>query len=232
MSATYPNGIFAWTPKVDLVTEVDANDVNSMATEIQGIETIVGTTPQIEPSPPVGSAITYATMSSRLSAAMNNANLPVAVLTNAKGFFINAGQQIYNTYTRTYDPYGIFNGSDVTVPVGGYWSIDVMQRWNQHGNNFRGGNAMFLILNGNTTAFLDGDIWSWDDFFGDSQYNYAANVVAANGWTKVNWEGLLNKGDRLQLLSINQTFCPGIQVTNMTLHTHCIKTISGSFTSG
>lgn len=229
MSATYPNGIFAWTPKQDLVTEVDANDVNSMATEIQGIETIIGTTPQIESSPPVGSAITYATMSSRVSAAMNNANLPVAVLTNAKGIFINAGQQIFNTYTKTYDPYGIFNGSDMTVPCNGYWSIHADQKWNQHGNNFRGGNVLFLYLNG---SWISADIWDWSAAFANTEYNYATNVFNSNGYTRVSWEGLLHQGDRVQLLSANSTFCPGIQITNMTLHTHCVKTISGTFTSG
>jgi len=227
--AIYPGGIFQWTPRQDFVSVADANDVNLLATEVQGVETTVGTNPQIEPSPPTGSAVTYGTLSSRVTDAMNNAQMPIAVLTNAKGFFINAGQQVFNTYQQTFDPYGIWNGQDMTVPVNGYWSIHADQKWNQKGNNFRGGNVLFLYLNG---SWISADIWEWSTAFADAQYNYATNVFQSNGYTRVTWEGLLHKGDRIQLLSANSTFCPGIQITNMSLHTHCVRTVSSTFTSG
>lgn len=227
--ATYPGGIFQWTPRVDVTNIVFANDPNSLATEIQGVETTIGTNPQIEASPPAGSAVTYATLSARVSAANNNSNIPYAVLKNIAGFFINAGQQKFNTYNTVSDPYGIWNGQDLTIPCAGYWSLHADQKWNQHGNNFRGGNVLFLYLNGNWIA---SDIWDWSAAFGNTQYNYASNVFQSNGYTRLAWEGLLNKGDRIQILSANSTFCPGIQITNMSLHTHCVRTVSGSFQSG
>src|ERR1700733_10283842 len=139
MASIYPNAIFGWVPRIDQVNIVFANDPNTIATEIQGIETVIGTNPPIETQPPVGSNITYPTMSARLSAAMNNANLPYAVLTG-NNFFINQGQQLFNSYRATQDPYKMYNGQDITIPCNGYWSVHADQKWNQGPNEFRGGN--------------------------------------------------------------------------------------------
>lgn len=230
--AVYPGGIFAWNPRVDQVNTVFANDPNTLATEVQGIEATVGTNPQIEPAPPVGVSVTYATLSSRVTDAMNNAQMPYVILSNPSGFFIAQGAQQFNVYQVVQDPSRIWNGSDITIPCNGYWSVRADQKWNQHGNNFRGGNVLFLVLNGNKTAFLDAQIWDWSAAFANSQFNYASNVFQSNGYSRVAWEGLLHKGDRLQILSANSTFCPGIQVTNMTLKAHCVRTVTGNFVSG
>lgn len=230
--AIYPGGIFGWTPRIDQVNTVFANDPNTLATEIQGIEATIGTNPQIESAPLVGNPVTYATMSARLSAANQNANLPFFVFANSPGFFIQAGAQQFNTYQVVLDSFKAWNGSDVTIPCNGYWSIRADQKWNQRGNNFRGGNVLFLILNGNKTAFLDAAIWDWSAAFGNTQFNYATNVFLSNGYSRVQWEGLLHQGDRIQFLSANSTFCPGIQVTNMTARGHCVRGVSGNFVSG
>jgi hypothetical protein len=229
MAAVYPSGIFPWIPRVNQQNTVFAADPNTLATEIQSIESTVGVNPQIESQPPAGSAVTYPTMSNRLSAAMNNALLPAASLINAKGFFINAGQQLFNSYTQNYDPYTIWNGQDGTIPCNGWWSIHADQRWNQQGNKFNGQNILFLYLNG---AWIDMQIWDWSAAIAANNYKYPANVLASNGWTALDWQGLLHKGDRIQMLSANGTFCPGIQVTNLTLKLSCQRTISTSFTSG
>ena len=40
--------------------------------------------------------------------------------------------------------------------------------------------------------------------------------------------GLLHAGDRIQMLSANATYCPGLQVTKMSLKAFCHRTIAGS----
>jgi hypothetical protein len=231
MPATYPNGIFQWVPRIDQSSTAFAKDPNTLATEVQAVEATVGVTPQIESSPPAGSAVTFATMSARLSASMNNQLLPVCAMTNTAGFFINAGQQLFNSYTQNYDPYKIWNGQDGTIPVNGWWVIRADQRWNQKGNKFNGQNILFLYLNG---AWIDMQIWDWSTAIAANNYKYPANVLQSNGWSQICWEGLLHKGDRVQILSANGTFCPGIQVTNCTLKLACMQTIptTVSFKSG
>jgi hypothetical protein len=212
---------------VDQTTIADANDVNSLATEVQGIETIVGVNPQIEGNPPTGSQVTYSTMGNRVSDAANNNLLPYVVLQNSSGFFINAGKQTYNTYTQQTDPFQIWNGQDITIPCNGYWSVYADQKWNQKGNNFRGGNVLFMYLNG---SWIVAEIWDWSANFANTAYNYATNIFNSNGYSRINWEGLLHKGDRIQMLSANSTFCPGIQVTNMSLKAMCHRTIASTQT--
>jgi hypothetical protein len=223
MAAIFPSGIASWVNRINNVNVVWAADPNFLATEIIAIETYIGENPQIEPSPPIGKAVTYSSLSARVTAAMNNANMIGVSMLNDHGFFIQAGQQLFNSYPFVrYDPYKIWNGTDLTIPVNGWWSIRADQRWNQKGNNFHGQNILFLYVNG---AWVDMEIWDWSNTIAANPYNYPANVLASNGWTKLVWMGLLHKGDRVQLLSANGTFCPGIQVTNCTLKAVCLQTL-------
>jgi hypothetical protein len=227
--AVYPNSVFPWTARRNNLDVVWAADPNSLASEIQAIESIIGTNPNVEPNPPTGSALTYSTMSARVTDAMDNNNLPYSWLRNSKGFFINAGQQIFNSYNTQQDPYNIWNSVDGTIPCSGWWTISATQKWNQLGNNFRGGNVQFLLVNGNV---VESDIWNWDTFFAIPHEDYASSVLASNGQTHVFWQGLLHKGDRIQSQSINNTFCPGIQVNDCHLRLMCNRVVSGTFTSG
>jgi hypothetical protein len=230
----YPNGIFTWNPRIDDVNIVFANDPNQLATEIQGVETIIVTSPQKEQSPPAGNTVTFATMSSRLSAAMGCQLMPYVSLANSNGFFIAQGAQAFNHYGKILDPYNMWNGSDITVSTSGWWSVRADQKWNQHGNNFYGLNILFLYLNG---SVIDFDMWDWSTAIAANlggHFSALTNVVGSNGWSKLTWEGALHAGDRLQILSANATFCPGIQITNMTLKARCQQVFPSTvtFTSG
>lgn len=243
--AIYPNSIFPWTDRQNNIDVVWAADPNELADEIQAIEAAIGTNPNVETSPPTGGSVTYQTLSSRVSDAQNNALLPYAHLQGGN-FFIGAGQTIINTYNKNIDPYNMWNGTDGTIPCNGWWFISAEQKWNQQGNNFYGGNAQFLMLNGNV---IESDIWNWDAQFATFGFpvefgiatvtpseggtrQFAAAILGANGFTHVFWQGLLKAGDRIQSMSINNTFCPGISVTSVHLKMYCARTIQGSFTSG
>jgi hypothetical protein len=228
-TAVYPNSVLSWTPRIDQVNIIYANDPNSLALEVQAIEATTGTTPQIESSPPAGSNVNYATLSSRVSAANNNALSPYCSVVNTPGFFCNQGAQNFNHYSaQVLDPYGIWNGTDLTIPCNGWWTIRTDQKWNQHGNNFGGCNHHFLYCNG---GWIDHDLWNWDAIADSGSY-WPANIISTYGWTKIRWEGLLHKGDHIQVLSANSTNCPGLQITNLTLKAFCHRTISTSFVSG
>ena len=227
-TAVYPGNVLSWTPRIDEVNVVFANDPNTLAVEVQAIESTVGTTPQIESSPPAGSPVTYPTLSSRVSAAMNGALLPFVSVNNSAGLFLTHGQQSYNHYpAQIVDPYNIWNGSSLTIPCSGWWTIRSDQRWSQQGGNFGGCNHHFMYCNGN---WFDHDHWNWGDR--GTSPGWPDNVFNGDGWTKIRWEGLLNKGDIIQILSVNSTSCDRIKIYNMSLKVFCHRTISTPFISG
>jgi hypothetical protein len=232
-TAVYPNGIVQWTPRTDQVNVIYANDVNTLAVELGAVESTVGTQPQIENAAPVAGNIPYATMGARLSAAMNGANLPACVVLNTPGIFVGSGKQVFNTYTtQEYDPYKIWNGQDLTIPCNGYWSIRADQKWNQGANEFVGLNILFLYLNG---TWIDSAQWDWTAWLNTplALRTQASNDLGSQGWSLIHWEGLLHKGDRIQMLSANATYCPGLQVTKMSLKAMCHRTITNTtFVSG
>lgn len=218
--ATYPNSIFFWTPRIDQQNIVFANDPNTLANEIVAIESTLGTNPHKEKHPPTGTGYTYRSVDSRISAANGNWDMPWATF-YGPNFFIGQGQSLYNTYKPYNDAYGIWNGKDVTIPATGWYNIYAAQKWNQHGNNFRGGNVLVLYWNG---QFIDAAIWDWDNFFGDTSFHYVQQVYQAQGFSRINFGSFFTKGDHLQFLSVNSTFCPGIEVTNIFMSIQCTRT--------
>jgi hypothetical protein len=217
--ATYPNSIFFWQPRIDQQNIVFANDPNTLANEIIAVEQVVGVNPQTEKHPPIGTGYTYRTLDSRVSAAMANLEMPFAEFT-ANQFFINQGAQMFQTYRPAYDPFGIFDGQCATIPTTGWWQITAGQKWNQQGDNFIGGNAQFLFING---AWVTAEIWEWDNFFGNPAYHFASNITSANGFTRIFWQGVLNKGAKVQMLAVNSTFCPGINVNDIYMTLYCSR---------
>jgi hypothetical protein len=231
-TSVYPTGVIQWTPRINCVDIVWANDPNSLANELVAIETTVGINPQIEKSPPTSAAgptVAYNTVDKRISDAMNNNLLPYTYLKGVD-FWIPDGAQHFNVYTPTLDPYNMYNGQDITIPCDGYWSVFGNQRWNQQGDSFVGLNMNFLYINGDWRHV---DYWNWSDVIGDdpfSFYTFPSNVMQSNGYTNLAWEGLLHAGDRIQVLSANVTFCPAILVNNIELKMSCIRTFPSSTT--
>src|SRR5580692_11090897 len=125
----YPNGILSWTDRTDDVNEVDANDVNTLASDLISVETTLGTTVEIEPSPPVGTPITYSSASARITDAMNNRQMPVSSLVSNSAVVGNTTTGVMNKYVVAYDPYGVYNGNDITIPSDGWWYISASQIW-------------------------------------------------------------------------------------------------------
>ena len=147
---------------------------------------------------------------------------------NDPGFSIKGGQQVFNSYNVVKDPYNIWNGQDATIPCSGYWSISAKQRWSQQSSQYNGADFLFLYVGG--AAHLDGvGMWSWTDALDNKNYNYPANVLNGQGWTQIHWEGLLQKGDRIQVMSASATNCPSSQITEMTFHAMCHRTLDFNF---
>jgi hypothetical protein len=227
----FPNGILSWTDRVDEVNVVFAIDPNSLAADLISVENTLGTNPQIEPSPPLGTPITYPSVSNRITDAMNCAQMPVCSLTQAQLQCPNTSGGIFNPYRVAYDPYRCFNGTDFTCPADGWWVITTTQTWSwwnvgysHHGICFNGLSNILCdhLINwefpGNDT--FDGIPGRWQQFGLRPMTSY------------LTWQGLCHAGDRFSGLSENGTTNASQVITGLTLKACMVKGVAGNFTSG
>lgn len=253
VQAVYPNGIFPWIDRVDQQDIVFAEDVNPLASEIEAIETTIGTTPNVEPRPPQGGTpITYPSISSRISDAMNNTQLPVVSLGNPTFTCHNSSPGLLFPWFVHFDPFNCYNGTDITAPASGWWIVTATTQWSWWNDGF---SHHMLCLNGFDNIMHE-EFLDWEFSGNNVPINPSYEVVdgqivpVAAGtpfsftqprwWqfgkrsrkTTVTWQGLLNKGDRLSVLGENGTSNPGHVLNNMSFKAIMIKSVSGNFVSG
>lgn len=239
VQAVYPAGVFPWVDRVDQQDIVFAEDVNPLAAEIEAIETNVGTTPNVESSPPNGGqAITYPTLSSRVSDAMDNAQLPICTLGSPSFTCPNNTSGSLIPHQRRFDPFNCYNGTDFTAVASGWWVVTGTMVWDWWSDGY---SEHRLCLNG-FNNYIDCHSLDWE--FSGNQIPQAEifpqPIVTPRWWefgkrpkgTSVTWQGLLNKGDRLSMLAENGTSNPGHTITNVSFKAIMIRTVSGNFTSG
>lgn len=235
----YPDGIFPWTDRVDQQDIVFAEDVNPIVAEIESIENTIGTTPNIEPSPPQGGGpVTYSSISSRITAAMDNSNLPVVSLGNSSFTCPNDSSGTLIPWQIRFDPFNCYNGTDVTAPASGWWIVTANHSWNWWNDGY---SHHMLCLNGFGNIlheeFVD---WEFSGNLVPVTTQVPSFFITPRWWlfgkrprrTTVTWQGLLNKGDRLSVLAENGTSNPAHVLTGLNFKAIMIKTVSGTFTSG
>lgn len=228
VKSVFPNGIFNWTDRVNEVNIVFANDTNSLAAEVISVENTLGENPQIEKSPPAGgNDISYTSVDARISDAMNNAQMPAVFLQKDLLQLDNVSGGILNTYDVAYDPFGMHNGIDVTVPVFGWWIVDTFQTWGYWNDGYV--HHMFAIDGLNN--IVSEDLVDWE-FSGNIALKTPNSVNLNNitggtttpvsqvnpgglpRWlqygkrsriTRTFWQGLAYKGQRFSVYSENGT---------------------------
>lgn len=229
----YPNAILSWTDRVDGVSLDLAEDINTVASDLISVETTLGTNAQKEPNPPTGTAITYSNVSARISDAVNNINMPVSALSAASGIVPNGPAQNINYYFVGYDPYSMYNGTDITIPANGWWVVSSQQFWPWVNNGYT---RNFMTLNG-VSNVIDENLIDWQ---------FSGNVLIANSvgtprwqlfgkrgrWSKLWFQGPLHSGDRISVWSENGTASGVLNISNMSLKAAMSKKITGTFTSG
>jgi hypothetical protein len=211
--AQYPNAFFNWGP--DRVNEVDvdwAADVNGPAAEIIAIENTLGINPQTEKQPVVGPApIAYASVDARISATLNGTGIPVVSLGNDQLMVPNTlnltaatSYGVWNSYSIVnYDPFGMYNGTVITLPATGWWRISAGQRWDWWSTGYH------RLLWWVDDDWWDHDVWHWD-FAGNQPggWWFTDDDIGEQRWThtSITWEGVLTKGKTMRVLSENG--CP------------------------
>lgn len=216
--AVFPNGIVPWTDRIDLVNIVYANDPNTLAAEIGAIETTLGTMPQVETAPPVGTQITYSTVGARIHDVLMGSQWPVCTVTNPS-FNVTNEEHLdphFNGYNSLYDPFGWYNGTDITVKADGWYTITANQTigWWSSGYVY-----MTLAVGGVNVSDMH---WDWD-FPGNGH----------GGWwggrskiMSITWQGIVHSGTRIQVFTENATGKSPMNVTNAYLRVKYDRQVS------
>lgn len=231
--AIYPASIVQWTDRVDELNTVFAEDPNAIAAEVGAIESYLGVNPQIEKLPIIGTTTTYNTVDARLSDMLNGNQIPVLALSSPSQMIDNwqsAGSNYgeWNTYNVNFDPFNMYNGADITIPVAGWWHLTAAQTWDWWSTGFH---AMSLWISG--VQFRQ-DIWQWD--FPGNQVTSIPNYWYKPGDqrpapTSIDWQGVLQAGQRIRILSENG--CPHTphQTSSMSLALSFVRSVASSIPS-
>lgn len=219
VQAIYPKGVVPWVPRKDLVNVVYAADPNTIAAEVGAIETTLGTNPQKETAPPVGSTVVYSTVSGRIHAAVVGSLLPVCTLSNNSFTVSNsAATGSFNTYNVLDDGFGYYNGSDITAQADGWYILSAEERvdW------WSSGYMHVTLYIGNT--WISDDHWSWD--FPENGHGGRWN--GRNHVMSTVWQGVVHKGQRIRVKTENGTGRANIGVSDAFLRASFIRQVSAN----
>lgn len=215
----FPKSTFGWTDRVDQISNVLANDPNSLASEVISMENTLGAMPHVENNPFAGNPVTYSTVGARITDTLHGNQHPYASL-SANPFSVFNGQKSgtkfgqYNVFSVVYDPFKMYNGSDITLPCTGLWHISQDQTWVWYNQGWMG-SAIQVSQN-----IVIGDTWRWN--FPSSGIGSYSNDRFAQ--TKSSWLGLLPKGSRVRVVSENETALNPYPVVNSYLRAYCLRT--------
>jgi hypothetical protein len=216
--AVFPGGIFNWTDRVNYEDIDWAQDPNSLAADLIAVEKTLGVLPQQLANPNAGAPITFANVAQLLDYLASGAQIPVVeiqsaaqLVPNRQGSSTHYGA--YNSYTTSiYDPFALSNGTDVTAPVTGWYTVDAGEFWDWNASGY---NAAHLWVGAGLKAT---NRWDWA-FQGNTQGGYwqAESNVGRPGYTGIHWAGVVNQGQRISVISENGTSNQLATVRNLQL---------------
>jgi hypothetical protein len=216
--AIFPNSILSWTNRVDQVNVIWANDPNTLAAEIIAIENTLGVTPQVEENPYAGNPITYNSVGARISDVLAGNQMPYcSVSVSQDAVYNNQGPGTFfghvNTFQKIYDPFGFYNGSDITIQASGLYLITGSQQWGWHDSGYL---RHSLYCGG---VWFAGMRWDWN--FADFGPAFYEPSRPAN--TSFTWLGPLAAGTRVQVISENGTSFNPFPISNSWMRLYCLR---------
>jgi hypothetical protein len=226
----YPNGIFTWTDRVNNVSVDFANDINSTVSDLISVEKTLGTNPQNETGLPSGLSgkVAYSTVSARISDAMTNNQLPYGSVVSTTNTVANNNGGQLNNYIQEWDPGNLWNGTDITIPCDGWYSVVSTQKWPWWSEGY---SYHAFYVNG-TSNLLGDDLIDWG-FSGNATITptFGPNLPRWQQFgkrsrvTHIPWQGRLHKGDRISTTSENGTTNSVVSLIYITLRIHMVRTI-------
>lgn len=219
----YPNAIFSWIDRVDQVNIDFAGDINSVASDLIAVESTLGANPQVESNPPAGGQpVGYPNVSARISDAASAALMPVCILRSGSFIVDNLSSGALTPFNLIYDPYGMFNGTDITITANGWFLFTVHQTWAWWDDGY---SHTYLQTNGNT---VEEDLINWE-FAGNGKDPSDQSIPRWQKFGKrtriahLTWQGRCSPGERISVLAENGTSNTAMQVTYTALHVAMLK---------
>jgi len=219
----YPKSVVPWTDRVDEQDVIFAKDPNSLAAEIISLENTLGTMPHRENAPYTGPAVTYGNVGARISDVLAGSLHPYCSLTaNNFSVFNNQGPGTkfgqYNVFRKNYDPFGYYNGSDITIQASGLYLITATQSWAWNNSGYL---RQDLVI---ANTVVCGDMWQWN-FAGSGPGDYQNNRFATTNFT---WIGGIPAGQRVRVLSENGTSKNPYPVADSWFRAYCLRKLPGN----
>jgi hypothetical protein len=216
----FPKAIFSWTDRVDEISNVFANDPNSLASEIISVEKTLGTNPQNESAPFSGTAVNYSSVNARITDTMLGNQHPYVSLLR-ENFFLTGrdGDGLeavaISTYNRQYDPWNWYNGADVTIGSTGLYLIKARTTWDWFNQGFL---LAHMYINGSD---WESDLWPWEVFSPE----HAPGRYAEGRWatTSLTWVGVLQEGMRVTVGLENGTNKSPYKIINNDLRVYTLR---------
>lgn len=221
IKAVYPNGIVPWSNRVDRLNTVYAVDPNTLAAEVVAIQSTIGTNPQIESSTPVGTKVVYATVNARIHDVQMGNQLPAITVTAPTFSVKNDGVLHTNSYPNTsFDPMSLANGIDFTVKAPGWYRVWAKQRYFWAASGF----VMVKLTVGSNV--VDEDFWSWDF----SENKPGGNWHNQPKMLSVMYEGVIQRGQRVSVTSVNSSNLTLLQVDQAVLKLSWVRSVPSNVT--
>lgn len=228
MAAAYPKSLLNWTNRLNSQT-VFAADPNTLAAEIDAIETAIGVMPMNEPLPLTNAVATYPTMSARLTAAYLQSGHPYVEASSA-GFnlpHVNGGTGLqFNPGfpTRPTGPpgtvYPAYFGvsGNITIQDTGVWLINAHQVWDYAG---QGWVQHVLYVGG---AQVRRSVFNYSMFPSSGSNSYGERFINQYGHTETTWLGRVNAGTLVRVASGNYTNRSPLKVESVSLSAYFLRT--------
>jgi hypothetical protein len=233
-----------WSDRIDNSSVNFAVDVNTLAAEIESVENVIGTNPATENNVPTGLPVKYSNVSQRISDANNNNLLPYSFLSTSSFQVPNNTSGSLAQFKSTLDLYSCYNGTDITIPVNGWWAVSSVSNWTWWNDGY---SHHMLTLNG-SAGIVDESFINWE-FPGNIQavtYSPDGDLIVGNPAelitprflefgtrpvrSSIMWQGALHSGDRLSVYLENGTSNATHTVNTVTLKAFMIRTIPSTVT--
>lgn len=206
MSAAYPKSLLNWTARLNSQT-VFAADPNTLAAEIDAIESAVGTMPMNEPSPLTNAVSTFSSMSQRLSAAYLQSGHPYAEISRSAFPVPHSAVLTFNpgNPTRPTGPPGVFypayisTAGYIQVQDTGVWMVNSNQVWDYATSGWV---QNVLYVGG---AQVRRAVFDYSMFPTSGSNSFGERFINQYGMTSMTWLGRINAGTLVRVASGNYT---------------------------
>lgn len=204
--AVYPTGTKVFTTKHNLTDTVYAADVNDLQDEVSAIETQLGPVPSRAPSIPSSDTKSkdYGTVANRLNAIQMGTDIPVSHL-YCESIKVKNDHTVFVPFSKVDDPFGMFNGQDITIPVGGWWLFTADAYWDLNTNGYR----MMFFISGNGTELT-----------ADQRPPKTWNERATRNFLV--WQGPMSKGNRIRV-QMHQDSDTSLYARGIDLHVSMLR---------